>query len=297
MTPGKNKNNSLSAEKDPYTYEYLPPNIVRNIFNKFMSPRNAARLKAVSTAFRQVGPDSKALREDWMRVKTNVGRALDKKWRLRNFSSRLGHSYEKAVARAFGSIVRVGGDVPASARNPLLVLAARYGRTDVVKLLLDRDEVDIEAKDDSLLGAAEKGHTETVKLLLNRGANVEGSRQWHGRTALLLAAEEGHAATVKLLLDRGANIEAKVNDGKTYILPREGPYLRGSTALMLAAKNGHTATVKLLLDRGAKMYARARLAKNEVGMTALSWARKRGHLDIVQMLQEQWPSASSRNRR
>ena len=278
--------------------------IVKAIFNQLTSPRNAARLKAVSRAFRSVGADSAVLRQDWMRVKTNVGRALDKKWRLRR--KNLTH-HNKAIARAFDSIVRVGGDVPARAKTPLLVMAAKYDQTDVVKLLLDRG-ASVDARNSlylstngresssALEAAAAYGGIKTIRLLLNRGASMRRDYPFvimgmaggavdtvrllldkgaaieatapcdiDRRRPLMWAALHRHTNVVKLLLDRGANIEAKDYEGKT--------------ALMWAALTGHAATVELLLDRGAALNT-----KDNEGKTALMWALRYGHQHIVEML-------------
>lgn len=53
----------------------------------------------------------------------------------------------------------------------------------------------------------------------------------------------------------------------------------GTTALMMAARGNHYETVDLLLKQGADASIR-----NEADGTALGWARKRGHSDIVQLL-------------
>jgi len=74
---------------------------------------------------------------------------------------------------------------------------------------------------------------------------------------------------VKLLLANGANIEARVKSN-------------GTTALMLAAESGEAQTVKLLLHKGASMEAR-----DNDGKTALDFAARSGHTDIVQILRTQ----------
>jgi ankyrin repeat protein len=48
---------------------------------------------------------------------------------------------------------------------------------------------------------------------------------------------------------------------------------------MMAARGGHILTVKLLLDEGADA-----TLKNEVGMTAIDFAKKHEHHDIAEGL-------------
>ena len=81
-----------------------------------------------------------------------------------------------------------------------------YGRTEIVKLLLDHG-ADLHAwYDFALRYAADDGHTDTVKLLLDRGAKIHADND----QALYLAAEYGNTETVKLLLNRGATITSEI---------------------------------------------------------------------------------------
>jgi ankyrin repeat protein len=61
-----------------------------------------------------------------------------------------------------------------------------------------------------LIVAARSGATDVVRVLLEHGADVNARTQ-DGRTALMGAAfsESGRPVTVKLLLDRGADPNAK----------------------------------------------------------------------------------------
>ncbi|KAF4819142.1 Vegetative incompatibility protein HET-E-1 [Colletotrichum siamense] len=125
-----------------------------------------------------------------------------------------------------------------------LILAARYGRVEIVRLLLDTNAA-LEAKtgngETALTVAATKGHDAVVQLLLDREANIEAARS-DGSTPLAIAADEGHVRITRLLLDHGANTEAR--DREHY------------TPLLLAARRTHHHVVQLLVDHGADLGAR-----------------------------------------
>ena len=146
-----------------------------------------------------------------------------------------------------------------------LMIAARVGHKDIVKLLDPTDKAGVTA----LMRAAERGDLEAVRALmpLQKGRKTTGfahiNRLWtpKGGTALMMAAACGHAEVVRLLVeDEGGMVDKK-----------------GVTALMHAAENGHTDCVKLLLEKEANMQ------RND-GWTALMFATARGHVECVKLL-------------
>jgi len=101
-----------------------------------------------------------------------------------------------------------------------LHLAAQYGHTKVVNILLEKG-ASIDARDYSnqtvLHRAARYGSLEAVKMLLDRGASVDAAsgHDLDGFTALHFSARAGHLEVVEMLLGKGANISQKTNSGKT----------------------------------------------------------------------------------
>jgi ankyrin repeat protein len=128
---------------------------------------------------------------------------------------------------------------PAVHGDSALVLAARYGQRDTVRLLLDQGTA-VDSRDGlgwtALIAAAGERDKDIVALLLSRGASVAATDA-DGATALLHAATKGYLDNVRLLLEAGAAIEAV--DGN------------GETALTAAVRFDHVAVVDYLLGHGA----------------------------------------------
>ncbi|MEO8838085.1 MAG: ankyrin repeat domain-containing protein [Herbaspirillum sp.] len=153
-----------------------------------------------------------------------------------------------------------------------LMVALREKSTKVFALLLKARAVnlDLRAKngDTAMMLAAFSGNLPAVKALIQQGAQVNQT----GWTALHYAASVGNNEIVQLLLDNYAYIDAE-SANKT-------------TPLMMAARGGHILTVKLLLDEGADVGI-----KNNLGMTALDFAKKHDWADIVEGLTYQMKKA------
>jgi uncharacterized protein len=146
-----------------------------------------------------------------------------------------------------------------------LILALRNNSMKVFNLLLNANGVNLDTNarngDTALMVACYAGNKPAVEALLAKGAEVNKP----GWTALHYAAAIGNNDIVQLLLDKSAYIDAE-SPNKT-------------TPIMMAAREGHIMTVKLLLDEGADA-----TLKNDIGMTAIDFARVHNQKDIVEGL-------------
>ena len=180
-----------------------------------------------------------------------------------------------------------------------LIWAARYGREEVVELLLQHKHTQPDIPDTrysrtALSWAAGSGHEGVVRLLLGqRFANPRGiSQRWgstrrvmsllfgreyvnpdrldsRGQTALSWASRNGHDGVVKLLLEREGLGPDRIDN-------------YGKTPFSWAARNGHDGVVKLLLEREDVSPDRP----DNFGQTPLSCAAKKGRDGVVKLLLE-----------
>lgn len=117
-----------------------------------------------------------------------------------------------------------------------------------------------------LMNAAEQGDMDTVRSVLLQGVDVNVKDQ-NGMTALMHASMHGRMSVLPELV---SVFRPDVN--------AKGP--NGMTALMAASFQGHKEVVSWLLMKGADPNATA-----TTGDTALSFARKRNHTDIMSILE------------
>ncbi|XP_033346613.1 protein fem-1 homolog B [Bombus vosnesenskii] len=157
-----------------------------------------------------------------------------------------------------------------------LIIAARYGRDKVVKILLDKFKPDLEQegtvkfdgyvieKATALWCAAGAGHLTVVKILVKAGANVNHPTKSLS-TPLRAACFDGRLDIVKYLIEHNAdiNIFNQFNN----------------TCLMIAAHKGHLDIVTFLLQKGANPNEKA-----NCDTTALHLAAERGYTNIISEL-------------
>jgi ankyrin repeat protein len=170
-------------------------------------------------------------------------------------------------AGADPAVVKPGGET-------ILMAAARAGNPDVVRLLLERDTANVNARESvygetALMWAAAENHPAAAMLLIEHGAAIDARSTTfhypkdrfglegvitilpHGDwTPLMYAARQGSTGVARVLADKGANLNLTDPDG--------------TSALILAIINSHFDTAALLLTKGAD----ANLA-DSTGMTPL----------------------------
>jgi cytohesin len=170
--------------------------------------------------------------------------------------------------------------------------------------ILIAQNADINAKDNEdftpMHYAAQHGHQDVVELLISKGADVNPTNEC--RKPLHLAVIGGHTDIVKLLTEKGADVNAEdcySDVPLVYARTREigeilldngaNPNARDMssfTTLHYAAgtgyfPNGSVDIVDLLISKGADVNL-----INGWGGTALSTAKRKGHTEIVELLQK-----------
>ena len=191
------------------------------------------------------------------------------------FSSVLAGSYEdffQAVQRDDERTVErlLAQGFDPNSRDPkgqtAMHLAMRDNSARVADALWRNRALDVNAlnADDetAMMMAALRGNTAWVQRFLDRGARVHKP----GWSPIHYAATGPRSETVALLLDRGAPLDP------------ESP--NRTTPLMMAARYGSEASVDLLLARGADAKR-----KNDLGMTAVEFARQSGRDFLIARLQ------------
>ena len=159
--------------------------------------------------------------------------------------------------------------------NTAIIWAARKGHERVVKVLLERNDVNPNTPENEygqtpLSQAAKNGHEGVVRILLERNdVNPDTADTKYGQTPLSQAAENGYQEVVRTLLERN-----DVNPDK------ENKW--GQTPLSLAARNGHEGVVRMLLERNDVNPDKA----DEWGETPLSQAARIGHEGVMKLLLE-----------
>lgn len=164
--------------------------------------------------------------------------------------------------------------------NNVLHIAASSGSVDIVKLILEKDQLIIESKNKDcctpLQVAALSNHPEVVKLLVEKGAivNVQNSSR---ETPLYSATKRGAYDVVNCLV--GETNLALLNKYQ-------------QTPLHEAACNGHAEIVKLLLLKGFEVNA-----SDNIPMTPFQYAAKGGFVNILQiMLDKETEETKNTNR-
>ncbi|XP_022965714.1 ankyrin-1-like isoform X2 [Cucurbita maxima] len=190
-------------------------------------------------------------------------------------------------------------DIKDANKRGALHFAAREGKTEVCKYLLEELKLDVDTRDEDgetpLIHAARQGHTGTARYLIECGANpaiasdlgatalhhsagigdiellkfllsrvTDVNSQSDAGTPLIWAAGHAQQEAVKLLLEHHANPNAETDDD--------------ITPLLSAVAAGSLACLDLLIQAGAKVNISAG------GATPLHIAADSGNLEIIKSL-------------
>ncbi|KAL2687094.1 hypothetical protein Neosp_004646 [[Neocosmospora] mangrovei] len=253
------------------------------------------RLKGTSDGKAQTGPSP--LSDERLHIRKGDGGAEMEKDEQRQLSLAAAQGRQDEVNRLL-ALPNVHADRDDYWGDTPLCLAAEAGHEHVVRLLLDRRDIDVNSGENRSLieNAVSGGHEGVVWQLLARTDITSNPNELvsiaagYGHEALFsqltarkdirehltsesytsglaYAAQQGHESIVRLLL----------NSGK--VQPDQEDSL-GNTALWWAAVNGHEAVVKILLETSWVDADR----KGNDGVTALWHAASRGYEGIVRLL-------------
>ena len=146
--------------------------------------------------------------------------------------------------------------------------ACRNGQKNIVKILLERGDIDLNRRDaegnTALHYVCREGYRDLVVLLLEKGADASSANN-RGETPLHAAARKGNREILAKLIDAGADPDAADNEG--------------CTPLMRLVENRRTDAALWLIDRGADTEA-----TDQTGHRALDYATAHGLTEVVARL-------------
>ncbi|KAB2621420.1 ankyrin-1 [Pyrus ussuriensis x Pyrus communis] len=164
-------------------------------------------------------------------------------------------------------LAKTVADIKDANKRGALHFAAREGKTEVCKYLLEELKLDVDTKDEdgetALIHAARQGHTETAKYLLDSGANP-GIASELGATALHHSAGLGDIELLRYLISKGADVNSQSDAG---------------SPLIWAAGHGQQDAVKVLLEHNANPNA-----ENDDNITPLLSSVAAGSLPCLELL-------------
>ena len=162
----------------------------------------------------------------------------------RTGASALFISAEKGFANVVNKLLRLGAHVNTSDTQGhcALYAAAWEGRTEIVKMITDRRQINLNILSNSGLTpmcvAAYRGHADVTRLLAERGADVNHAGP-NGVTPLWVVSRENDLRIAKILVEE---FDADIHT----------PYSSHMvTPIWIAAQEGHVEMVSYLVKRGA----------------------------------------------
>ncbi|XWS57699.1 hypothetical protein CRYUN_Cryun09bG0195800 [Craigia yunnanensis] len=164
-------------------------------------------------------------------------------------------------------LAKTVADIKDANKRGAIHFAAREGKTEVCRYLLEELKLDVDTKDEDgetpLLHAARQGHTLTAKYLLDHGASYAIPSDL-GATALHHSAGIGNIDLLKYILAKGVEVDPQSDVG---------------TPLVWAAGHAQHDAVKVLLEHHANPNA-----ETEDNITPLLSAVAAGSLACLDLL-------------
>ena len=185
-------------------------------------------------------------------------------------------------------------DIPTSKGVPLIVIAAEKNNYDTAALIAglgaDVNLRDERTNETAIIKAARNNNADMMRMLLAAGANINAQSR-RGVSALGESIKNQNKDIMEFLTANGARTGAtfdnlmryayaKNNVGVSAMLrigvdPKQKD-VNGNTALMISASQGDLQSFKDLMAYGADINA-----QNKQGMTALLYALRANHRDLV----------------
>jgi len=166
-----------------------------------------------------------------------------------------------SLKQIFASQPELASERDENGNSPLLI-SAYYGRTAMVRVILDQ------GVRPNLFEACAAGLAGDVARLLKENPRLVAERSHDGWTPLHLAAFFGRLELVKLLLNAGASMMTISNNNEANL------------PINAAAAGRRNDVVRLLVERGCPPDARA----SDQGYTALHLAANNGNVELVEFL-------------
>jgi len=196
-------------------------------------------------------------------------------------------------------LIKAGANVNAQDKTEVtpLVLACLNGSAPMVDLLLNAGALPNVGRESAVMMAARTGNADVMKLLMAKGGDANTKESDRGQTALMWAASERHSDVLRLLLENGADVHARTvapkppaQGGDAQAARRRAPSngANGFTSLLFAARVGDLDGVRILLDHGAKVND-----TTDDGMSALVMATVRGFPGVATLLLDRGADANA----